>query len=84
MDTNLLSKVNIDRNLLSKVNLNGRELVIADMNARNIANSASLSANTNASDINALTTRVTNLETNGLVTATYDAQSSTLSLTSKS
>lgn len=75
-----------DTNLLTKVNLNGTELVIADMNARNIANTASTSAGTNESNISALTTRVTNLETesNSLFTATYDAQSSTLSLTSKS
>lgn len=73
-------------NLLSKVNLNGIELIIADMNARNTANTASTSANTNASNVSALTTRVTNLETesNNLITAAYDEQSSTLSLTSKS
>ena len=73
-------------NLLSKVNLNGTELVIADMDARNAANTAITSANTNASNVSAITTRVTNLEikSNSLTTATYDAQSSTLSLTSKS
>ena len=73
-------------NLLTKVNLNGTELVIADMDARNTANSAITSANTNASNVSAITTRVTNLEikSNSLTTATYDAQSSTLSLTSKS
>ena len=70
-------------NLLSKVNLNGTELVIADMNARNTANTASTSASTNASNVSALTTRVTNLENEPrVITATYDAQSSTLSLTS--
>ena len=71
-------------NLLSKVNLNGTELVIADMDARNTANTASTSASTNASNVSALTTRVTNIETksNSLITAKYDAQSSTLSLTS--
>ena len=73
-------------NLLTKVNLNGTELVIADMDARNAANTAITSANTNASNVSALTTKVTNLEikSNSLTTATYDAQSSTLSLTSKS
>ena len=73
-------------NLLTKVNLNGTELVIADMDARNAANTAITSANTNASNVSAITTRVTNLEikSNSLTTATYDAQSSTLSLTSKS
>ena len=71
-------------NLLSKVNLNGTELVIADMDARNTANAASTSASTNASNVSALTTRVTNIETksNSLITAKYDAQSQTLSLTS--
>ena len=73
-------------NLLTKVNLNGTELVIADMDARNAANTAITSANTNASNVSAITTRVTNLEikSNSLTTATYDAQSSTLTLTSKS
>ena len=73
-------------NLLTKVNLNGTELVIADMDARNAANTAITSANTNASNVSAITTRVTDLETksNSLITAKYDAQSSTLSLTSKS
>ena len=73
-----------ERNLLAKVNLNGTELVIADMDARNAANTAITSANTNASNVSAITTRVTNLEikSNSLTTATYDAQSSTLSLTS--
>ena len=72
-------------NLLTKVNLNGTELVIADMDARNAANTAITSANTNASNVSALTTKVTNLEikSNSLTTAKYDAQSSTLNLTSK-
>ena len=62
-------------NLLTKVNLNGTELIISDTEARRNVESAS-----------SLATRVTNLEskTNSLVTATYDSNTTTLTLTSKS
>lgn len=73
-------------NLLTKVNLNGTELTIADTEARSAAESASSSANTNTSNVSAIATRVTNLENKSKksVTATYDASSTTLTLTSES
>ena len=74
-----------EEKLLTKVNLNGTELVIADANARSTAKDAidrtvRISASTAKTDY-----RVAVLEdySMSLITATYDAQSQTLSLTSK-
>lgn len=82
-----------DTNLLTKVNLNGTELVIADMDARQqIENTqdklqeAGTVIDNITTDLMGLTIRVGNVESkvNSLITAKYDAQSQTLSLTSKS
>lgn len=85
-----------DTNLLTKVNLNGTELVIADMDARQklVEGGAALDetnkalAETNNSIDEALdvvSNRLTALENEpSVITAKYDAQSQTLSLTSKS
>ena len=75
-----------NENLLTKVNLNGTELVIADMDARQQIKQGGESMLNTIESLNVLTNRVTNVENESLslITATYDAQSSTLSLTSKS
>ena len=82
-----------DTKLLTKVNLNGTELVISDAEARQqIAEGAAALYETNKRLDNTdtaaanLAFRVGSVESevNSLITAKYDAQSSTLSLTSKS
>ena len=68
-----------DTKLLTKVNLNGTELIIGDAKARQ----AIIDSETT---VRGLSTAVENLElkSRSLITATYDEQSSTLSLTSES
>ena len=75
-----------DTNLLTKVNLNGTELVIADMDARQqIANGGQALNETNKAIQNLYTSFTDHeAESKSFITATYDAQSQTLSLTSKS
>ena len=53
----------VEENLLTKIILNGTELVITDVNAEDVAGQALTGTRTNADNITALTTRVTNLET---------------------
>lgn len=82
-----------NENLLTKVNLNGTELIIGDAEARQqIENTqdqlqeAKPVIDNITTDLVGITIRVKNVENkvNSLITATYDAQSQTLSLTSKS
>ena len=78
--------VDDDTKLLTKVNLNGTELIICDAEARQqIANGEQVLDETNSA-ISNLYTRFTEheAESKSFITATYDAQSQTLSLTSKS
>ena len=75
-----------DTKLLTKVNLNGTELIIVDTEARQKIEQGAEVVDDAVSSIRALYTRLTEVEnkTKSFITATYDAQSQTLSLTSKS
>lgn len=79
-------------NLLTKVNLNGTELIIGDTDARQqIENvrqqmeEGGTALDGVASSIMAIDNRLKKVENQArVITATYDAESQTLSLTSKS